>query len=145
MRLEVGKPIEREIGGGQTQRFLIHLEAGQLLKGVVMQKGVDVAVALLGPDGKQVYTMDSPNGANGPEPVLTVVEASGDYTLEVKTLDPADKGGRYEARIEEVRAATDTDRALAEATKLFGQSVLLGGAGKRREAIPLAERALAGC
>ena len=138
--VEPGKPVEREIGGGATHRYTIRLEAGQLLDATVEQKGVDVAVVLLDSAGKIVLEVDSPNG---PEPVLLVAENGGEYTLEVKTLDPADKGGRYEARVNEIRTATEKDRQLGEATRLFGQSVLLSSAGKGREAIPLAERAVA--
>ena len=139
--LEVGKPIERQIGGGQTHRYSIRLEAGQLLDATVEQKDVDVAVVLLGPSGETVLEVDSPNGTNGPEPVLVIAVSSGNYTLDVKTLDPADKGGRYEARVNELRLATEKDRQLEEAMRLSGQSVLLAGAGKIREALELAERA----
>jgi CHAT domain-containing protein/lipopolysaccharide biosynthesis regulator YciM len=141
--LEVGKPIEREIGGGQTHSYRIRLDAGQILKAVVEQKGVDVAVALVGPDGATVLEVDSPYGAEGPEPVFVVVGAAGEYRLDVKLLDPADKGGRYEARIDEIRAATEKDRQLVEAAKLYGQAVPMSDEGKRKEAFPLAERAVA--
>ena len=58
--LEVGKPVEREIGGGATHRYSIRLEPGQLLDATVEQKGVDVEVVLLDSDGKTVLAVDSP-------------------------------------------------------------------------------------
>ncbi len=140
--LEVGKPVEREIGGGATHRYSIRLEPGQLLDATVEQKGVDVEVVLLDSDGKTVLAVDSPNGANGPEPVLFVAETGDVITLVIRTLEPAQNSGRYEARINEIRTATEKDRQLGEATRLFGQSVLLSSAGESGSAILAGERAL---
>ena len=140
--LEVGKPVESEIGGGATHRYSIRLEAGQLLDATVEQKGVDVAVVLLDSAGKIVLEVDSPNGANGPEPVLFVSEDGGAFTLEIRTLEPAQNSGRYEARVNAIRTATEKDRQLGEATRLFGQSVLLSSAGESMSAILAGERAV---
>src|SRR6185503_16851014 len=74
--------------------------------------------------------------------VLAVAAAAGDYRLEVMTLSASDKGGSYEARVEEVRAATDNDRRLVEAVRLYGRSVLASSEGKTQEALALAERAV---
>src|SRR5207249_4629680 len=138
--LVVGKPVERAITGSERHRFRLRLDAGQLLKATVEQKGVDVVVTLIGPDGAVLLEIDSPNGANGPEPVEVVAEAAGEYRLEVRTLGALDRGGRYEARVEEVRAATKQDRQLVEARKLYGRSIQLAGEGKSPEALALAER-----
>src|SRR5262249_10924537 len=40
--LEKGKPIEREIAGGQTDLYLLSLTQGQYARVVVEQKGADV-------------------------------------------------------------------------------------------------------
>jgi len=56
------KPIERSLAGGKTHSYTIHVEAGQFLHAVAVQIGIDVALTLYSPDGKQVATMDSPNG-----------------------------------------------------------------------------------
>src|SRR5262245_3700325 len=140
--LETGKPIERELAGGQSHLYQITLAAGQYLSVVVDQRGVDVAVTLLGPDGIKLIEVDSPNGTEGPEPVSWIVETAGRYRLEVRSLEKDAKPGRYEAKIVELRAATDRDRDLAEADKLYNESVSLSGKGRYGQAIPLAERAL---
>ena len=67
--LEPGKPVERELHGGETHAYKIHVEAGQFVHVVVMQKGIDVAVTLRDPASKEVAKSDSLNGAYGPEPV----------------------------------------------------------------------------
>ena len=73
--LAVGNVVEREIKGGETHRYTIALETGALLDAVVLQQGVDVGVSLVGPDGAPVLEVDSPNGENGPEPLLLAIEA----------------------------------------------------------------------
>ena len=40
--LESGKPVEREIAGGQSPTYQIGLTAGQFLRVVVEQRGIDV-------------------------------------------------------------------------------------------------------
>src|SRR5215510_8526530 len=141
--LEPGKPIERELAGGQSHSYQITLTEGQYLRVVVEQRGVDVVVTLLSPDGKKLIEVDSPNGAQGPEPLQWIVEAAGTYWLEVRSLENNAKPGRYEAKIVELRTTTDRDRDLVEADKLYNESVSLREKGYYGQAIPLAERASA--
>ncbi|HKQ78967.1 MAG TPA: CHAT domain-containing tetratricopeptide repeat protein [Blastocatellia bacterium] len=138
--LVVGQPVERELIGGQNHSYKITLEAGQYLNAVVEQRGIDVVVTLLGPDGKQLIEVDSPNGKLGPEPVSWIVEAVGDYRLAVRSLEK-NAAGRYEVKIIELRAATEQDLPLVEARKFFNEAVILRGKRKYAEAIFLAERA----
>src|SRR5215831_16976789 len=44
--LEPGKPVERELSGGQWHSYKITMVSGQYLHIVVKQRGIDVAVAL---------------------------------------------------------------------------------------------------
>ncbi len=67
--LEQGKPIERELKGGEVHVYEIALTAGQFLKAVVEQRGIDVEVLVIAPDGKQIVKVDSPNGTQGQEPL----------------------------------------------------------------------------
>jgi hypothetical protein len=86
--LETGKPIEaRELVGGQSHAYQITLVADQFLHVVVEQRGIDVVVTLVGPDGKQIIEVDSPNGVQGPELVSVVAETEGGYRLEVRSLE----------------------------------------------------------
>jgi CHAT domain-containing protein len=141
-QLEPGKPIERELSGGQSHLYKITAGAGKYLNILVEQRGIDVTLALLGPDGKQVLAVDSPNGAQGPEPVLWICETGGDYRLEVRSIEKAAPAGRYEARIVDLRTADDRDRSLAEAFKLFYESIGLRNMKMHVKAILLADRAL---
>ena len=142
-RLEVGKQVERAIGGGQVHRYLIRLEVEQTLEAVVEQKGVDVTLVLLAPGGETLLEVDGPSGAHGPERIFVIAGNRGDHTLEVKMLSPSEEAGRYEVRVEAIRTATEKDRQLFEAASLLERSAMFSSAGKIREVAPLAERAVA--
>jgi hypothetical protein len=85
IKLELSKPIEREMKGGESHAYEITLEAGQFLDLVVDQRGIDVVVQVVAPDGKQLLEVDSPNGTQGPEPVKLIAEAAGTYRFQVLT------------------------------------------------------------
>jgi hypothetical protein len=84
-KLEVGKPVERQMQGGESHTYEIMLSAGQFLDLVVDQRGIDVVVQVVAPDGKQLLEVDSPNGTQGPEPVKLIAEAAGTYRFQVLT------------------------------------------------------------
>ena len=128
--LELGKPIERELAGGQAHDYRLTLTAGQFLYVTVEQRGIDVVASLVAPDGKKLIEMDSPNGTQGPEPVMLVAEASGRYRLEVRSLEKNAAVGRYEVRIEELHLATGRDRSLIAAQRAVTEADLLQADGK---------------
>jgi len=57
--LEPGKPIERELSGGQSHYYKITLISGQYLQVVVDQRGIDVAATIFTPDGKKISEVDN--------------------------------------------------------------------------------------
>jgi CHAT domain-containing protein len=140
--LEPGKPIARELAGGQSHTYQIRLTEGQYLNVIVEQRGVDVVVRLLGPDGKQIAEFDSEIRQQGEETVSQVAEVSGSYRLNVQAKQKEAPTGRYEIRVVELRAATEKDRALQEARKLSTEFARLYRVSKFDEARPLVERAL---
>ena len=140
--LEPGKPHRRELAGGQRHAYRIRLAADQFLKAIIEQDGIDVVARLLGPDGKQIMEFDSESRLRGQETVSQVAEAEGDYRLVVEPKQKAAPAGAYEIRIEELRAATENDRALQEARNLYKEAGDLYDAGKYDEALPSFERAL---
>jgi hypothetical protein len=58
--LEPGKPVKWELAGGQQHTYRIKLGAGQFLKAVVKQEGIDLAVDVSGPDGNRVFQSARP-------------------------------------------------------------------------------------
>src|SRR5215510_7581618 len=140
--LEAGKPIKGELTGGRQQAYRIELGANQFLKVIIEQQGIDVMAQVSGPDGKQILEFDSESRSQGREEISLVAEAAGAFHLIVRPKQDGAPAGSYEIRIEESRVATDTDRALHDASKQFEEALKLQRAGKYDEAAPFAERAL---
>ena len=140
--LDPGKPIERELAGGQSHAYQIMLSAGQFMKVIVEQRGIDVVVGLLGPDAKQIMEFNSEIRSQGEETVWQVAEVAGSYRLNVKAKHNGAPAGDYEIRVVELRAATEKDLMLQEARKLQTESQRLYRAGKYDEPRPAAERAV---
>jgi len=80
--------------------------SGQYLHVVVAQRGIDVAVALVAPDGKKISEADSDHLIEGSETVSAITEMPGAYLIEVRSPEKTAKTGRYEIKVEELRAAT---------------------------------------
>ena len=95
-----------------------------------------------GPDGKQIVEFDSESRLQGQEEVSLVAEAAGAFQLIVRPKLNGAPSGSYEIRVEELRVATETDRALHDARKQFEEALKLQRAGKYGDALPLAERVL---
>lgn len=138
--LERGKPVERELKGGESHLYTIALADDEYLQVVVEQRGIDVVLALVGPDGKNLSEVDDSKAAQ--ESLSFVAEHAGDYRLEVRAAEKDATAARYEANLVALRAPTADDRSLAEAVRLFREARGLANEGKLDEARPLAERAL---
>ena len=90
-QLTPGNPLEREIAAGQEHHYEVVMQAGQFLKAVVDQRGVDVVVRVVTPRGDQVLEIDL-NISLGPETVLLKAEVAGDHRLGLKAKDTTAKG-----------------------------------------------------
>ena len=123
--LEVGKPVERQMAGGQIHRYQLLLSGGEYLRLVVEQRGIDVVVAVFDPEGREIYRIDSPNGTQGPEIVCLIAESSGIYRLEVSASERDSAPGRYQAKIETLRIPTLQDRSLAAWYGAFAEGMKL--------------------
>ncbi len=115
LALDPGRSIEREISSGQTHAYQIRLDAGNYLRVQVEQRGIDVTVALLSPDGKVVAESRSDNGNFGPETVSFVTEGPIEVRLEVRAPDWEAPSGRYEVKVANLRTATEQDRKRVDA------------------------------
>lgn len=135
-RLEVGKPIERKLSGGETHSYQLNISNGQYARVIVDQRGIDVVVNLFGPDGKLITAVDNPNGSQGAETVHITAEATGIYRLEVAAFEPV-AHGLYEAKLVEVRPATPSDQQRLAARRAFDEGENLQRQNTR-ESLPLA-------
>jgi CHAT domain-containing protein/Tfp pilus assembly protein PilF len=125
--LEPGKPIERELAGGESHSYHLTIAAGHFLHAVVNKRGVNLIVTIYGPDGKKIADLNSPNGAQGQQPVSVIAETSDEYRLELRPQQQNAPKGRYEVKIEELRAATPQDKIRVAAERAFSEATIIGG------------------
>lgn len=112
------QPVVRDLNGGEIHEYTIGLVAGEFIRVNVDQRGIDVIVRAFSPDGRRLAEVDSPNGNQGPEPVVLKPTVAGTYRIEVTSLDPAASAGKYEIKVAErltaaayaVRLATELRR-----------------------------------
>ena len=129
--LEPGKPLERELKGGEKQTYEVRAEAGLFLHAEVEQLGIDVALTLYAPDGEPIATMDSPNDNFGPEKISVIVETPGIYRLEIASGDKNVPEGRYRVTADPLRAPNDQDRARISGERLLVEAINLQAQGTK--------------
>jgi CHAT domain-containing protein/tetratricopeptide (TPR) repeat protein len=144
LSLEPGKPIERELSGGQSHSYKITMISGQYLHIVIDQRGIDVAVALFTPDDKKISEENSNPLIEGSETALTIAEIAGEYLIKVYSPEKAAKTGRYEIKVEALRAATVEDKFRVAAESVFREADQLeeGTLQDKRKAIEKYHEAL---
>lgn len=127
-RLELGKPIERQIGEGEAHAFTLKLEAGEFVHVFVYQHGVNVVVSLIAPDGKRLLDADTPVSTQEAEWLTHIAGTAGEYRLEVRAVEKGAAAGAYEIKVEEQRKATAEDEkrvaaeaAFVEGTRLYSE------------------------
>ncbi len=139
--LEPGKPLERTLNGGETHSYQLSLQRGQCAAIQVEQRGIDVAVQVLGSNRELIAEVDDEIGKRGTEKLNVVADNDGAYTIQVKPrLKPA--SGAYEIRLVEVHPATNLDLSLYQVRQLRTKIHFLLHVDKLPEALPLAQRAL---
>lgn len=113
-KLEIGKSVERGIEPGEIHTYEITLAAGQFVRAIIDQRGVDVMVTVFDAKGNKINVIDSQSGSQGPEPLSLEATSPGSYRLEIKSLEKDNSHGRYEARILELMSPEDYSAHLAQ-------------------------------
>ena len=123
LTLGPGALADRELSTGMTTGFRVDVHAGDYLRLSVAQHGTDVGVRLLTPDGETL--VDVGYRQDEPKVVSAVVQTSGDYRLEIRSLETSPITGRYMAQVQQHRMAGegDVDRVLAD--QLFNEAETL--------------------
>ena len=133
--LELGQSVEREIAGGQKHHYEILLSEGQYMRVEIKPQGINLGVILQLPDGEtrqQFQPFESqPNMTIG-----EVAEKAGRYRLNVYTSSNAPTG-HYQIQLADLHLATEKERELEQARKLFFESFRLHKRGQNAKALPL--------
>lgn len=142
---------EGQVQPAEEQTLTIALHAGDAVRISVREKREGVTVSLDGPDGQRVAGPANPVTAVPITRFSAVAEQDGLYVLRIRALKNNKSATSYVAAVDELRKATDQDRARIAAEKLVFEAMELratGGAanlktaaGKFDEAIPLIEAA----
>lgn len=143
--LEPGKPIEREMSAGQLHPYTLTLKTGQYLQHFVEQRGINVALTLLAPDGAKLKEVNGQRFRQGIERLYWVSDSAGIYRLEVRAIEKDAPAGRYHVRVEEIRDATEKDRLQVAAVKADSEASQLEGqteADSKTKAIAKYEEAM---
>jgi CHAT domain-containing protein/Flp pilus assembly protein TadD len=127
--LEMGKPLERELSGGQSHSYQVSMTAGQSLHLIVEQYDMGLNVALFTPDDKKIIEVGTSNEMRGPEPLWFIADAAGVYRIEVYPQQKEAKAGRYRVKLEELRAATEGERNQVKAQAAFAEGTQLSSKG----------------
>jgi tetratricopeptide (TPR) repeat protein len=144
-RLERGKAIERELSGRESHLYQTNLTAGQYLRLVVDQRGIDVVVALFTPDGKKAVEVNGPYGSVGEETLSAISEVDGTYRIEVRSAEKTAKKGSYQLKLYELKEASAEDRYRVTAESVFQEADKLsdGTLEEKRMSIEKYKEALA--
>src|SRR5262249_55320860 len=143
-KLSPGQATEREISGGGQHRYQLRLRAGQFMSIVVEQKGIDVTVLLVAPDGKQLAETNL-TGALGRESLSYQARVTGRYRTVTRAV-PLDASlkGNYEARLKVKGAPTPQDKQRLAAERLLAEAAGLSaqGAATAAQTVDRAQQAL---
>jgi tetratricopeptide (TPR) repeat protein len=125
--LRLGERFEREMSAGQTHSYKLALNSGQYLKLFVEQRGINVALTLLAPDGKKLTEINGQKFRQGIERLYWVTDSPGSFLLEIRSVEKDAPDDRYEVRVEEIRNATDKDRLQVAAVLAYSEAAQLEG------------------
>jgi hypothetical protein len=108
-------PIERALAPKETaHEYAVTTKGNQAFTVAVEQRGIDVVVTVLGPDGKQLMQVDNASeesGTAGTEVAKVTAVAPGEYHVRVAPFERPDaKAAKYSVALSELRELTAEER-----------------------------------
>ena len=141
--LQPGFAVERSMAAGETHRYRAALTAGRVWRITVEQRGIDVTVAVVAPDGRVVGPADSPLDRSGTESLVARTETASTWGVEVRSREPAAPRADYRIVLRELPDTTPRDRQRVAAESARAEAAALYAAGRRRDALARYQGALA--
>ncbi|MEM9593985.1 MAG: CHAT domain-containing tetratricopeptide repeat protein [Acidobacteriota bacterium] len=127
-------PLEGTLGAGGVHRW--DLPPCTYLLVAVEQRGVDLALRLVGPSGVEVAAVDLNPGSGGLEHLAAITAEGGSHRLEIRADGGAPQGAGYRLWFEEIWPARPFDLAWVEAEGLYARALTTS---RRRTAEAFAE------
>jgi enterochelin esterase family protein len=112
--LVAGTKIERTLAPPDQHVYTAQLKNGAAIIAEADQEGIDLLIEVYGPDGRQVTRLDSPNGAQGPEPINFTALRSGIYKFVVHAADNNAKPGKYVMKVNQILEPAENSKRLAK-------------------------------
>src|SRR5262249_7954721 len=111
--LELGKPVDRRIAGGESHEYRFTLSAGDFAELWLEQLSLNVAVTVIAPDGSKPH--DGDYAVQGDTEMIEMIgRAAGDYVLRVTVPDGGAKPGDYQLTLRQIaRAEPKHDSRIA--------------------------------
>ncbi|HMI52112.1 MAG TPA: CHAT domain-containing tetratricopeptide repeat protein [Candidatus Saccharimonadales bacterium] len=141
--LDPAKTIDREIAGGQKQSYDLPLEAGQYVSITVDQRGIDLAIDLYDPARRLLVSFAYHQKRFAEEKVEFVAEASATYRLVVRPSYFGSPAARYRLKVNEIRSANETDRALFQTLELCTEADVFYDKGQYDDSVRAGSAAVA--
>lgn len=116
-------PVRSAIGDlspGELHCYGVTLNTGQYLRLFVQEQGIQISVALYGPDNQALIQQDCRH--RGPTPLSVVAQSSGVYRVELRSREKASTRGRYELTVKESRPALPADNHRITAEKVVAEA-----------------------
>jgi CHAT domain-containing protein/tetratricopeptide (TPR) repeat protein len=143
-RLLAASSVEVALAPGEVHAYALDLIADQYVSLDVGQQGIDVAVAVHGPEGTPLVEVDGPTGKYGSERLRVIAAATGTHRVEVRSLEKSAPAGRYRLDVRALRVADADDRRRVEAQTAYLAAIQLrirGTADALRQALVRYEEA----
>ena len=135
-------PTEAALASGEQHSYRLSLQAGEAATVVVEQRGIDVSVRTLDPEGRLLAVVQNNYRRDGEERPIIVANTTGNYSLVVQSAFHGQGEGAYAIRLAEIRPATAGDRSLQEAATLHADGMALIETGKLEDAAARLRHAL---
>lgn len=140
--LRLSEPLGRRIKGGETQSFAISINAGQYAAIAIEQHGSILLATLFDQQGAEIMQMDFPAGGYGPIYLSTIASLSGNYRLEIRSVNKWANESNYEVGVTALRSAEAADKAGVDAQLLVAQGRKSVAANKPAAAVEPYNQAL---
>jgi len=142
--LEVGKPLESRLAGGQSQEFRLTLHEGQYAHVKLEPKDIRSILSVLGPDGETAFDAGVAQSGSNLSAEL-VAGKSGVYRVVVAAAEESAPLGTFQISLPELQTATQRHRARAAGSRTFAKATRVWAKRSRpsiTEAIGLFEAAV---